>query len=74
MFRTLRASWYSMVLTVMLLAKPAMAFSVSEIGDYMRGVEFRSFMGEIITQIFSGFAYAFFTAIAASLFGLLGSP
>lgn len=72
MFRSLQAKWFYMVLVMMLLAKPAMAFTVSDVGAYMRGMEFRTFTAEIFTQILSGVAYAFFTAIAASFFGLMG--
>jgi len=56
----------------MLLSWPLMGFEASQIGDYVRGTEFRTFLGEVIIQMLSGFANAFFTAFAALFLGLFG--
>jgi len=72
MLRSLQTRLYSFAVPVMFLAWPLMGFSTSEVGDYLRGNEFRTFIGEVIIQLFSGIANAFFTLFAALFLGLLG--
>jgi hypothetical protein len=45
-------------LTAPLLVLPLLDITVSGVWDYVRGMEFRTFMAEIITQVFSGVADA----------------
>jgi hypothetical protein len=72
MLRSLQTRLYSSVIPALIFAGPLMGSSVSEAWDYVRGNEFQTFLGEVIIQIFSGFANAFFTAFAALFLGALG--
>lgn len=42
--------------------------SASSVWDYMRGMEFRAFMAEIVTQVISGVADAFIISAVSALF------
>jgi hypothetical protein len=53
----------------MFLAIPLMNVSTSEFGDYIKGSEFRSFLGEIIIQIVSGILNAFILGLTSVFFG-----
>ena len=72
MMRSLQTRLYSFAAPLMLLGWPIVGFSVSEVGDYARGDEFRTFLGEIIIQIFTGLSNAIITGLTALLFGLFG--
>jgi len=48
---------------------PLMDFSFSQIGPYLRGMEFRSFMAEFVIQVTSGVADAVILALVGTVFG-----
>lgn len=51
---------YSFTLPLLLL--PLMDITFSGIWDYMRGLEFRSLMAQVVTQVISGVVDAFIIA------------
>jgi hypothetical protein len=67
--RSTRNTLYSFAVPLMLLATPLMDFSFSQIGPYLKGTEFRSFIGEIIIQIVSGVMDAFLVGITKVALG-----
>ena len=48
---------------------PLMDFSFSEVGDYLRGMEFRAFLAELLTQVTTGVVDAAIVAIVGIAFG-----
>ena len=56
--------------TLPLALWPLMDFSLGEVPRYLRGVEFRAFLSELITQVISGVAD---TAIIAFFQSALGT-
>jgi len=67
--RSIRTSLYSFAVPLMLVVLPVMNFSVNQIGDYIRGTEFRQFTGEILIQLASGLADAVILGLVTLLFG-----
>lgn len=67
--RSTRNTLYSFAVPVMFLVTPLMDFSLSQIGPYVKGTEFRSFIGEIIIQIVSGVMDAFLVGVAKVILG-----
>ena len=61
---------YSLAAPLALL--PVMGFSFSEIGDFLRGMEFRTLVGEIVIQLLSGLAGAIIFVLSQATFGVLG--
>ena len=61
---------YSLAAPLALL--PVMEFSFSEIGDFFRGMEFRTLFAELIIQLISGIADAIIYLLAGASFGVLG--
>lgn len=61
---------YSFAAPLFLL--PLMDITFSGAMDYVKGMEFRSFMAEIVTQVFSGMADAFIISAVSSFFAGLG--
>ncbi len=59
---------YSLSLPLMLF--PVLDFSFSQVGPYLKGMEFRTFLSEIVTQLLSGVTDAFIIAVVTSGFGL----
>jgi hypothetical protein len=51
-----------------LIALPLLDITVSGVWDYLRGMEFRTFSAEIITQLLSGVADAFIISAVSGLF------
>jgi hypothetical protein len=51
---------------------PLLDITVSGVWDYMRGMEFRTFLAEIVTQVVSGVADAFIISAVSSLYAGLG--
>jgi hypothetical protein len=58
---------YSLAAPLVLLPL-AVDITVSSVWDYMRGMEFRTFMAEIITQLISGVADAVIISAVSGLF------
>ena len=58
---------YSLSLPLMLL--PVLGFSFSQVGPYLKGTEFRTFLSEIVTQLLSGVVDAFIIAAVTSGLG-----
>ncbi len=58
---------YSIAMPLFLL--PLMDFSFSAIPDYLKGAEFRAFLAEMLTQIFSGIVDAVIIAGIQSAVG-----
>jgi hypothetical protein len=54
--------------TVPLALMPLLRIGLSDVWDYMRGMEFRAFMAEITTQVVSGVADAFIISVVSSVF------
>ncbi len=67
--RFMRTSLYSVAVPLMFFVSPLMNTSVSELGDYIKGTEFRSFISEIIIQLVSGILDAFILGFTALFFG-----
>ena len=57
--RSTRNTLYSFAVPLVFIATPLMDFSFSQIGPYLKGTEFRTFLGEIIIQIITGVMDAF---------------
>jgi hypothetical protein len=57
--------------TIPLALWPILDFSVSEIVPYLKGMEFRAFMAQIVAQLVSGTIDAFIIAAVSSAFGTL---
>lgn len=55
-------------LTAPLVMLPLLDITVSGVWDYLRGMEFRTFAAEIITQVVSGVADAFIISAVSTLF------
>lgn len=51
-----------------LIMLPLLDITASGVWDYLRGMEFRSFAAEIITQLVSGVADALIISVVSSLF------
>jgi len=51
---------------------PLLDITVSGIWDYVRGMEFRVFLAEIVTQVISGVADAFIISAVSSFYAGLG--
>jgi|GEM_PF-1501076 len=47
---------------------PLMGFSISEIGDYLRGMEFRAVLAELLVQVTTGVVDAAMLAVIGTLF------
>jgi len=69
--RSIRTTLYS-VAAPLILFMPVMNFSINQIGDYVRGDEFRQFTGEILIQIASGLCDAIILGLVTLLFGGTG--
>ena len=67
--RSIRNTLYSFAVPLMFLVTPLMDFSFSQIGPYVKGTEFRSFIGEILIQIVSGVMDAFLVGVAKVILG-----
>lgn len=65
----MRRRLYAIALSLLLLPTPAMAASISELGSYLRGQEFRLVGSEVIIQILIGFVDALILAVVTMLFG-----
>ncbi|HSW45637.1 MAG TPA: hypothetical protein VLM89_08705 [Phycisphaerae bacterium] len=65
----MRATLYSIAVPLMFLFTPLMGVSASELGDYLKGTEFRTFIGEIFIQIIGGIVNAFIIGLTTLLFG-----
>ena len=51
---------------------PVMGFSFSEIGDFFRGMEFRTLFSELVVQLISGVADAIIYLLTGASLGVLG--
>ncbi len=58
---------YSLAAPLALL--PIMNFSFSEVGDFLRGTDFRTLISEIVTQLLSGLSAVIISAFSQALFG-----
>jgi hypothetical protein len=67
--RSTRNTLYSFAVPLVFIATPLMDFSFSQIGPYVKGTEFRTFIGEIIIQIISGVMDAFIVGAAQVILG-----
>jgi len=67
--RTSRATLYSVAVPLMFLVVPLLSVSGSELGDYIKGSEFRTFLGEILIQLVSGIMDAFILGLTTVFFG-----
>jgi len=67
--RSTRNTLYSFAVPLVFIATPLMDFSFSQIGPYVKGTEFRTFIGEIIIQIISGVMDAFIVGATQVIFG-----
>jgi len=67
--RSTRNTLYSFAVPLMFLVTPLMDFSFSQVGPYLKGTEFRSFIGEILIQIVSGVMDAFLVGVAKVVLG-----
>ena len=65
----MQAKLYSFAAPLALL--PLMDFSFSEIGDYIRGLEFRSFVADLLIQLTIGLADTAILAVVGAAFGAL---
>ena len=52
---------------------PVMGLNISEVGDYLRGTEFRSLISELIVQTLSGIVQAILYIVAQTFFSGLGA-
>jgi len=68
--RSVQTKLYSLAAPLALL--PLMDFSFSEVGDFLRGVEFRSLLSETIIQVISGVADAVIFLVINAAFGVFG--
>lgn len=66
--RSMQTTLYSFAAPAMFFVLPLMDFSISDVGAYIKGTEFRTFMGEIIIQVISGMTDAFLQGLVAVLF------
>jgi hypothetical protein len=64
----MQSTLYSFAAPAMFFLLPLMDLSVSDVGAYIKGTEFRTFMGEILIQVISGVTDAFLAGIVAMLF------
>jgi len=55
------------------LALPLLGIGLGDVWDYMRGMEFRVFLAEIVTQVVSGVADAFIISAVSGFYGTLGA-
>lgn len=51
---------------------PLLDITLSGVWDYMRGMEFRAFLAEIVTQVFSGVADAFIISAVSAFYAGAG--
>lgn len=58
--------------TAPLALLPLLDITLSGTWDYLRGMEFRTFAAEIITQVFSGVADAFIISAVSAFYAGLG--
>jgi len=65
--RNVQTKLYSLAAPLLLL--PIMEMEVAQLPDYLRGMEFRTFLGEIVAQLFSGVVDAFIAVFFSALFG-----
>ncbi len=61
---------YSLALPMILY--PVVAFSFNEVGPYLKGMEFRTFLSSLISSLISGTVDAFITAGVAQAFAAFG--
>jgi len=66
--RSMQTTLYSVAVPAMFFVLPLMDLSISDVGSYIKGTEFRSFLSEIIIQIVSGVADAFILGLTSILF------
>ncbi len=60
-------------LNAALLLLPLMDFSLSAIPTYLKGLEFRALMAEVLTQVISGVLDAGIIAAIQATFGVTGA-
>jgi len=72
MKRFLQARLYSLAVPLMLLPWPIAGFSAGQVDDYLKGDEFRTFLGETLIQILTGFTDAILATLTAFILGLFG--
>jgi hypothetical protein len=59
--RSMQSTLYSFAVPVMFLTLPLMDLSISDVGAYIKGAEFRSFLSEVLIQVVSSIADTFIT-------------
>ena len=67
--RSIQITLYSIAAPFMIFLLPVMNFSINQVGDYVRGDEFRQFSGEILIQLITGFFNAIILGLVTLLFG-----
>jgi len=70
--RSIGTTLYSVAVPLMLFMPGVMNFSIDQVGDYVRGDEFRQFSGEILIQLVSGLFDAIILGLVTLLFGVTG--
>jgi hypothetical protein len=66
--RSMQTTLYSVAVPAMFLVAPLMDTGISEVGAYVRGTEFRTFISEVVIQLLSGIVDALILGFTTVLF------
>ena len=70
--RAIRTTLYSVAAPLMLFMPGVMNFNVGEIGDYLRGDEFRLVISDVLYQVVAAVADTIILGFLSLLFGVTG--
>jgi len=70
--RAIRTTLYSVAAPLMLFMPGVMNFSTGEIGDYLRGDEFRLVISDVLYQVVAAVADTIILGFLSLLFGVTG--